>query len=166
MRTIDIYKDARGYFSGPAARNIQEADRLCRGEFIGTVYCDHGHIREPFNDTLVHELDGEPRWFDVGELLERVAKPPVGLRFGLDPWASQPPPYNTSEEWIGRILSPPKYTGWVGLFRVWERRASGLSEDECEAKIRRLIGLWADEPLPAYVSILPPSPVDAQAQAS
>ena len=152
---IDIYQDAEGYFAMGPARFIHGSGGGARcGEFIGTVYCDRGVIREPVDDTLVHCLYGEPRPFEVSELLERAAKPPEGLRIAIHPWASQPPPVNETELWIGRILSDAD-SAW-GPFSYWKLEAVGRSEGECESGIRGRLGLPANEPLPSHVVILPP----------
>ncbi len=52
---IDIYQDAKGHFPMGAARFIhrpRDGGPRCR-EFVGTIYCDRGHIRQPFDETLV-----------------------------------------------------------------------------------------------------------------
>ena len=71
---------------------ISRESRLFRcGDFIGTVYCDIGHVREPFNDTLVHVIDdGRQQSFEVSEMFERSSKPPKGLTIGIG--SNNPPP--------------------------------------------------------------------------
>ncbi len=149
---IDIYQDEQGFFSLRPARNIQEAHRICQSEFIGTVYCDLGHVREPFDDTLFHVLDdGRQQSFEVGELFERSSKPPKGLRIGIG--SNLPPPPNYRDVWVARIFASA-YSSW-GLVRVWVAEWPG-SERECELHIRKRCRLSADEPLPSDVAILAP----------
>lgn len=153
--SIDIYQDANGYFSMGPARFIHGSGGVRFGEFIGTIYCDRGVIRDPVDDTLVHVLYGKPRPFKISELLERAAKPPYGLRIARHPWASLPPPVNETELWVGRILSE-QYSSW-GPFSYWKLEAIGHSERECESEIRSRFGLAADAVLPPYCVILAPS---------
>lgn len=149
---IDVYQDEQGCFSLRPARNLQEARRIYEAEFIGTVYCDTGQVRDPFGDTLIHVLnDGRQRSFDVIELFERSSKPPKGLRIGIG--ADNPPPPNYRDVWVARILTA-RYSN-VGPYMVWEPEWSG-SERECELRIRQRLRLSADEPLPSCVAILPP----------
>lgn len=154
--SIDIYQDAQGYFSMAPVRFIPGSGGVRFGEFIGTIYCDRGAIREPVDDTLVHSLDGERRPFEVSEPLKRAAKPPEELRIALDPWASQPPPVNETDLWIGWVLSEA-YSTW-GPFSHWKIEAVGHSEGKRESEIRSRLGLAADQALPPYCVILAPSP--------
>ena len=157
MRDIDIYQDEQGYFSMGPARFIHRADRRGPrvGKFVATIYCDRGTIREPFNNLLNHTLDEESRLFQVEELLERASKPPEGLRIGIQPWASHPPPVNETDLWVGRILSET-YSSW-GMFSHWQLEAVGHSEEECESGIRSRLRLAADDALPPHCVILAPS---------